>query len=74
MRNYEPPRTAGSSSTACRFLRGKLTITADPREGMLCTLDGKVVRQPKVVADETSGEIDEIYLVEVRGVGQGDVE
>ena len=33
---------------------------------MLCTLDGKVVKPVKVVYNEDSGEIDEIYLEEVR--------
>ena len=45
---------------------GKLTITNSPRDGMLCTLDGRVMKLLEVVYDEASGEIDEIYLEEVR--------
>ena len=45
--------------------KGNLTITASPRNGMLCTLDGKVVKPVAVVYNEESGEIDEIYLEEV---------
>ena len=33
---------------------GKLTITNSPRDGMLCTLDGKVVKFVAVVYDEDS--------------------
>ena len=33
---------------------------------MLCTLDGRVMKLLEVVYDEASGEIDEIYLEEVR--------
>ena len=33
---------------------------------MLCTLDGKVVKLLAVVCDGASGEIDKIYLEEVR--------
>ena len=47
-------------------LKGNLTITVDPRDGILCTLDGKVVKPVKVVYNQFSGEIDEIYLEEVR--------
>ena len=47
-------------------IEGDLTITANPRDGMLCTLDGKVVRPGTVVCDETSGEVHEIHLEEVR--------
>ena len=46
---------------------GELTITTGPREGRLCTLDGKVVKILKVVYDQTSGEIDEIHLEKVEG-------
>ncbi len=65
----EQPR----ASENCRvFLHGKhvpegnLTISASPRDGMLCTLDGKVVKPVALVRNEDSGEIDEIYLEEVR--------
>lgn len=44
---------------------GKLTITDSPRDGMLCTLDGEVVKLVAVVCDDSSGEIDEIYLERV---------
>ena len=37
-----------------------------PRDGMLFTLDGKVVVPLKVVYDQASGEIDEMHLEEVR--------
>ena len=40
---------------------------------MFYELDGQPVRILEVV-HRPSGEIDEIYLTEVRGVGQGDVE
>ena len=46
--------------------KGNLTITVSPRDGMLCTMNGKVVKPLKVVYDKTSGEIDEIHLEEVR--------
>ena len=46
--------------------KGELTLTVRPRDGMLCTLDGKVVKPVKLVYDETSGEIVEIHLEEVR--------
>ena len=49
-----------------RVPRGSLTITASPRDGMLCTLDGKVVKPVAVVYNEDSGEIDEMHLEEVR--------
>ena len=64
----EQPR----ASKNCRvFLDGKktkgsLTISVSPRDGMLCTLDGKVVKPVAVVRNDDSGEIDEIYLEEVR--------
>ena len=45
---------------------GDLTITASPRDGMFCTLDGKAVRILELMYDEASGEIDEIHLEEVR--------
>jgi len=48
------------------ILEGKLTITSSQRDGTLCTLDGKALRILEVVYDEASGEIDEIYLEEVR--------
>ena len=47
-------------------LEGKLTTTFSPRDGTLCTLDGKAVRILEVVYDEASGEIDEMHLEEVR--------
>ena len=66
----EQPR---ASETFRAFLGGeeivrgcKLTITNSLRDGMLCTLDGKVVTLLEVVYDEASGEIDEIYLAEVQ--------
>ncbi len=46
--------------------KGNLTITASPRDGILCTLDGKVVKPVKVAYNQASGEIDEIHLEEVR--------
>ncbi len=46
--------------------KGNLTISVSPRDGMLCTLDGKVVKPVAVVYNEDSDEIDEIYLEEVR--------
>ncbi len=49
-----------------RIPEGDLTITVSPRDGMLCTLDGKVVKPVALKYNETSGEIDEIYLEEVR--------
>ncbi len=49
-----------------RVTEGSLTISVSPRDGMLCTLDGKVVKPVAVVHNEDSGEIDEIYLEEVR--------
>ena len=49
-----------------RILRGEVTITVDPRDGVLFTLSGKVVKLLEVVYDEASGEIDKIYLEEVR--------
>ena len=49
-----------------RILKGELTITVDPRDGVLFTLTGKVVKLVEVVYNEASGEIDEIYLEEVR--------
>ena len=49
-----------------RVTKRMLTITVSPRDGMLCTLDGKVVKPVAVVRNEDSGEIDEIYLEEVR--------
>ena len=49
-----------------RVSRGSLTISVCPRDGMLCTLGGKVVKILEVVYDEASGEIDEIHLEEVR--------
>ena len=48
------------------ILKGALTITVGPRDGTLCTLDGKAMRILEVVYDQSSGEIDEIYLEEVR--------
>ena len=48
-----------------RILKGELTVTADPRDGVLFTLSGKVVKLVEVVFDEASGEIDEIHLEEV---------
>ena len=45
---------------------GDLTITITPRDGMLCTLGGMVVKILEVVYDEASGEIDEMHLEEVR--------
>ena len=45
---------------------GSLTIVSSPRDGMLCTLGGKVVKILEVVYDESSGEIDEMHLEEVR--------
>ena len=48
-----------------RASEGSLTITVGPTDGMLCTLDGKVVSILSVVYNEDSGEIDEIYLEEV---------
>ena len=44
---------------------GKLTVTDSPRDGMLCTVDGKVMKFVAVVYNDSSGEIDEIYLEEV---------
>ncbi len=41
---------------------GNLTIVSSPRDGMLCTLDGKVVKPVAVVHNEDSGEIYEIHL------------
>ena len=49
-----------------KVARGSLTISVCPRDGMLCTLGGKVVNILAVLYNETSGEIDEIYLEEVR--------
>ena len=49
-----------------RILGGDLTITATPRDGTLCTLDGKPVKPVAVVYNEASGEINEIHLEEVR--------
>ena len=46
--------------------KGDLTITVSPRDGILCTLDGKVVKPVKVVYNQFSGEIDEMHLEEVR--------
>ncbi len=46
---------------------GKLTITDSPRDGMLFTLDGKVVKLVTVVYNNSSGEIDEIYLETMEG-------
>ena len=40
--------------------------TDDLSDGTLCTLDGRPVKIIEVVYDLTSGEIDEIYLEEVR--------
>ena len=48
------------------ILEGALTVTYTPRDGTLCTLDGKAMRILEVLSDEASGEIDEIYLEEVR--------
>jgi len=48
------------------ILGGIIKITAGPRDGMLCTVGGKVVKILKGVSDQSSGEIDEIYLEEVR--------
>ena len=45
---------------------GNLTIVSSPRDGMLCTLGGKVVKILEVMYDEASGEIDEMHLEEVR--------
>ena len=45
--------------------KGDLTITFGPRVGMFCTLDGQDVRIVEILCDESSGEIDEIYLEEV---------
>ena len=45
---------------------GNLNIVSSPRDGMLCTLGGKVVKIREVVYDESSGEIDEMHLEEVR--------
>jgi hypothetical protein len=45
---------------------GKFTMSSDDREGTLCTLDGKVVRLLTLVMDESSGEIKEIHLAEVK--------
>ena len=49
-----------------RVFERTLTITVDPRDGMLCTLDGKVVKILSLLYNQASGEIDEIYLEEVR--------
>ena len=49
-----------------RIFERTLTITVDPRDGILCTLDGKVVKPVGVVYNEASGEIDELHLEEVR--------
>ena len=46
--------------------KGELTVTVSPRDGMLCTLDGKVVKPVKVVYNQFSGEIEEMHLEEVR--------
>ncbi len=48
------------------ILGGIINITVGPRDGLLCTVGGKVVKILKVVSDQSSGEIDEIYLEEVR--------
>ena len=40
---------------------GELTITDSLRDGMLCALDGKLVKLIEVVYDP-AGEIDEMYL------------
>lgn len=48
------------------ILEGKITITFSPRDGTLCTLDGKAMKILEALYDESSGEIDEIYLEEVR--------
>ena len=45
---------------------GELTITDALRDGMLCALDGKLVKLLAVVYDQSSGEIDEIHVEEVR--------
>ena len=46
--------------------KGDLIITITPRDGMLCTLGGKVVKFLEVEYNEDSGEIDEMHLEEVR--------
>ena len=62
----------GTDAVACMVvfldgkpIGGKLTITDSPRDGMLCTLDGKVVKLVTVVQDEDTGEIEEIHLEKV---------
>ena len=65
----EQPRTSKNCRVFLegeRVTEGSLTISVSPRDGMLCTLDGKVVKPVKLVHNEDSGEIDEIYLEEVR--------
>ena len=49
-----------------RIPEGDLTIVSSPRDGMFCALGGKAMRILEVVYDVASGEIDEIYLEEVR--------
>ena len=49
-----------------RVTEGDLTITITPRDGLLCTLGGKVVSILAVLYDQSSGEIDEMHLEEVR--------
>ena len=47
------------------LIRGGL-IAITVGEGMVCTLDGRVVNILEMVHDPSSGEIDEIYLAEVQ--------
>ncbi len=48
------------------ILEGDLILTISPRDGMLCTLNGKMMRPVALVYDEASGEIGEVHLEEVR--------
>ena len=48
------------------ILEGDLILTISPRDGMLCTLNGKMVRPVALVYDEASGEIGEIHLEDAR--------
>ncbi len=43
---------------------GLIIITINPREGVLCTLGGKVMKILEVVYDPSSGEADKVYLAE----------
>ena len=61
-----PSKTFRAFLDGVQIPQGNLTIVASPRDGVLCTLDGKVVKPVAVMYNETSGEIDEIYLEEVR--------